>query len=57
MMGFILGPILEINLRRGLMFSQGNFSEFLLRPVSGTVMLITILVVIFKSIRTKKIKV
>ena len=46
-MGFILGPIVEINLRRGLMFFQSNFSEFLLRPVSGTVILITILVVIF----------
>jgi len=56
-MGFILGPIIEINLRRGLMFSQGNFSEFLLRPVSGTVILITILVVIFRLIRTKKRKV
>jgi putative tricarboxylic transport membrane protein len=56
-MGFILGPIIEINLRRGLMFSQGNFNEFLLRPISGTFILITVLVVIFELFQIKKRKV
>ena len=56
-MGFILGPVIQINLRRGLMFSQGNFSKFLLRPISGTIIMITALVIIFKLIRTKKRKV
>jgi putative tricarboxylic transport membrane protein len=34
--GFILGPMAETNLRRGLMLSDNNFMEFLTSPISGT---------------------
>jgi putative tricarboxylic transport membrane protein len=33
-LGFILGPILEVNLRRTLLISQGHFSVFVTRPIS-----------------------
>ncbi len=33
--GFILGPMAETNLRRGLMLSDGNFSGFLTTPISA----------------------
>ena len=34
-MGFILGPICEKYLRRGLMMSRNDFSVFFTRPISG----------------------
>lgn len=34
--GLILGPMAETNLRRGLMLSDGNFSGFLTQPISAT---------------------
>jgi putative tricarboxylic transport membrane protein len=34
-LGFILGPIAETNLRRGLMLTQGDFLPFLTKPVAG----------------------
>jgi TctA family transporter len=36
MLGFILGPLLEENFRRALMISHGSFSMFVTRPISGT---------------------
>jgi TctA family transporter len=36
MLGFILGPMLEENFRRTLLISHGSFGVFLTRPISGT---------------------
>ena len=36
MLGFILGPMLEENLRRALRLSHGSFSVFVTRPIRGT---------------------
>jgi TctA family transporter len=33
-LGFILGPMMEENLRRGMLFSRGDFTVFLTRPIS-----------------------
>jgi putative tricarboxylic transport membrane protein len=38
MLGFILGPMLEENGRRALLLSRGSFSAFLTRPISGTLL-------------------
>jgi len=38
MLGFILGPMLEEYFRRALMISRGDFSSFLMRPISGTLL-------------------
>src|ERR1700688_833425 len=46
MLGFILGPMLEENFRRALLLSRGSFATFVTRPISGTlVALIGIFVV------------
>ena len=45
LLGFILGPIVETNLRRGLMKSRGDFAPFLTEPISGVILVVTIIVV------------
>lgn len=53
-LGFILGPITELNLRRGLMYSNGNFLVFFTKPISGVLLVVSILFVFytfFKHIR------
>ena len=46
-LGFILGPITELNLRRGLMYSNGDILEFFRAPISGILLTITILFVLY----------
>ena len=41
-MGFILGPICETYLRRGMMMSRGDFSMFFTRGISGFFMAVSI---------------
>ena len=38
MLGFILGPMLEENFRRALLLSRGSFTTFVTRPISGTLL-------------------
>jgi len=38
MLGFILGPMLEEYFRRALLLSRGDFSVFVTRPISGTLL-------------------
>jgi TctA family transporter len=38
MLGFILGPMLEEYFRRQLLISRGDFTSFLTRPISGTLL-------------------
>ncbi|HEX4233698.1 MAG TPA: tripartite tricarboxylate transporter permease [Caldimonas sp.] len=38
LLGFILGPMLEENFRRALLLSRGQFSAFVTRPISGTLL-------------------
>ena len=38
MLGFILGPMLEENFRRAMLLSRGEFSGFVTRPISGTLL-------------------
>jgi len=40
--GFILGPMAETNLRRGLMLSDNNFMDFLTAPISGTFLALSV---------------
>ncbi|MDR1827128.1 MAG: tripartite tricarboxylate transporter permease [Methylobacteriaceae bacterium] len=50
-LGFILGPILEVNLRRGLTSSQGNFLDFFSRPISGVLIGFTLLYIVYSIYR------
>ncbi len=49
-LGFVLGPIIEQNFRRGMMSSYGSFLNFFTRPVAGTVLVLTILLFLYKVI-------
>lgn len=40
--GFILGPMAETNLRRGLMLSDGDFMGFLTNPISASFLLLAL---------------
>lgn len=45
-LGYVLGPMLEENLRRALLMSDGNFLVFVQRPISLVFLLITFLLLI-----------
>ncbi|MCL7466626.1 tripartite tricarboxylate transporter permease [Phaeovulum sp. NW3] len=47
LLGFILGPLLEENLRRTLLVSRGDFLAMLERPLSGTILAITALLLVW----------
>ena len=44
-LGFILGPLMEENLRRSMMLSRGDPMIFLERPISATLLGITVLII------------
>ncbi|MBC8022671.1 MAG: tripartite tricarboxylate transporter permease, partial [Burkholderiales bacterium] len=47
LLGYVLGPMMEENLRRALLLSRGDPMVFLTRPISLTLLIIsTILIVI-----------
>ncbi|RDJ20359.1 tripartite tricarboxylate transporter permease [Bosea caraganae] len=41
-LGFILGPLLEENLRRAMLLSQGDWSVFVTQPISATFLLLSL---------------
>jgi putative tricarboxylic transport membrane protein len=47
-LGFILGPLAETNLRRGLMYSKGDFTPFLTQPIAAVFLALALLSVLFK---------
>ena len=48
-LGFILGPMAEDNLRRGLMITGGDPSPFFTRPISATLFVMLVLSVIWST--------
>jgi TctA family transporter len=57
LLGFILGPMMEENLRRALLLSRGDWSTFMTRPLSATLLLAAlamIIVVMLPAIRNKR---
>jgi TctA family transporter len=56
-LGFILGPMMEENLRRALLLSRGDWTTFATRPLSAGLLLAAvamIVVVLLPSIRKKR---
>lgn len=43
LLGFVLGPLMEEHFRRAMIISHGEPSVFLTRPVSGTIIALTVL--------------
>lgn len=57
LLGFVLGPMVEENFRRSLLLSRGDMSTFFTRPLAGTFMAITILMMLyvaFSSLRKRR---
>ena len=58
-LGFILGPMLEENLRRALLLSRGDLMTFVEGPISGTILAISLgllLLVVLPSVRASREK-
>jgi len=57
LLGFILGPMMEENLRRALLLSRGDWTVFATRPLSASLLgaaLILLVIVLLPSIRNKR---
>ncbi len=57
LLGFVLGPMLEENLRRAMTISRGDWTVFFTRPLSATLLIIALLVLVLvflPSIRAKR---
>jgi putative tricarboxylic transport membrane protein len=45
-LAFVLGPMLENNLRKSLILSQGDFSTFVTRPLSAIALLLAVVLLL-----------
>jgi TctA family transporter len=54
MLGFVLGPMMEENLRRAMLISRGDPTVFVTRPISLVFVIITVLIVIMMALPTLK---
>ncbi|WP_137920029.1 tripartite tricarboxylate transporter permease [Hydrogenophaga sp. 2FB] len=57
LLGFILGPMMEEYLRRALLISRGDWSVFVTRPISATLLAVAallLLIVLLPSIKKKR---
>jgi putative tricarboxylic transport membrane protein len=46
LLGFVLGPMMEENLRRSMLMSGGNASVFVTRPISLAFVVATVLILV-----------
>jgi putative tricarboxylic transport membrane protein len=57
LLGFVLGPLMEENLRRAMLIARGDPSTFITRPISGgliAVALLLLIVAVLPMIRAKR---
>lgn len=47
LLGFVLGPLIEMHFRRAMIMARGDYMYFLERPVTATVLGLTVLVLIW----------
>lgn len=58
-LGFVLGSMMDSNLRKALIMTQGSFPGILKRPISGTILLLTVMILVLtlaKEFRQGKVK-
>lgn len=51
-LGFILGPLVETNLRRGLMFTDGSFWAFFTKPIALGFLLAAIVALVYPILKS-----
>ena len=57
LLGFILGPMMEENLRRALLLSRGDWSVFVTRPLSAGLLAaaaLLLIIVLLPSVKSKR---
>jgi TctA family transporter len=57
LLGFILGPMMEENLRRALLLSRGDWSVFVLRPLSAGLLgaaLVLMALVLLPAVKSRR---
>jgi putative tricarboxylic transport membrane protein len=57
LLGFVLGPLMEENLRRAMLISRGDPSVFVTRPISAGMLLVAALllvIIVLPVIRKKR---
>ena len=54
MLGFVLGPMMEENLRRAMLISRGDPTVFLTRPLSLVFVIITVLILVVMALPVLK---
>ncbi|MBI3015301.1 MAG: tripartite tricarboxylate transporter permease [Candidatus Tectomicrobia bacterium] len=52
-LGLVLGPMLEDNLRRSLLISGGSFSTFFIRPLSAAFLVVSLAILLFPLFRLR----
>ena len=50
LLGFVLGPLVEQNFRRAMVLARGDFTEILARPVSGVVLGLVALMLVWSAV-------
>ncbi|MEP7207641.1 MAG: tripartite tricarboxylate transporter permease [Casimicrobiaceae bacterium] len=56
LLGFVLGPLMEENLRRALLLSRGDFSVFVTRPISLVLLLLAVVLLLLIALPNLKRK-
>jgi TctA family transporter len=56
LLGFILGPMMEENLRRALLLSRGDWTAFVTRPLSAGLLIAAALMIVVVSLPSIKSK-
>ncbi len=57
LLGFILGPMMEENLRRAMLLSRGDWSVFVTRPLSASLLaaaVLLVIIVLLPSVKNKR---
>jgi TctA family transporter len=50
LLGFILGPMMEENLRRALLLSRGDWMILVYRPVSAAMLALTFILIVLLAV-------
>jgi TctA family transporter len=54
LLGYILGPMMEENFRRSLLLSRGDFTTFITRPLSLTLLIMALALVVIVALPSIK---
>ena len=53
-LGFVIGPIIELNFRRGLMSTYGSFWAFFTRPIATTIFVISAGLLVYSIVKNRR---